>query len=318
MAATRHHPRAATVTGIQAQSFRGLAPAKLNLLLQINGQITKGKYQGYHELQTYFQLINYGDSLQIDVTQTPQITVQWEAGDEPIEHRPHRIQDDLIYRAASALQQIAIEQRKPPLGANILLRKNTPIGGGMGGGSSAAATTLLALNRLWALNLSQTKLLDLAVLLGADVPVFINQTSAWAEGIGERITPMTSPPNAQWFVVVVPQSTLLTCHGFAHPQLCRDTPKQDAQDTLSHWQTQAGNAFEPIALKESAAINDCFHALRAQAGFARLTGSGACLFAPVASEAAGQRVAKNILNEIKAAKRVIVAKAFIQPACVTV
>lgn len=305
------------MTSIQAQSYCGLAPAKLNLFLHINGQITKGKFQGYHELQTYFQLINYGDFLQIDATQTPQITVRWEAGDESIEHRPQRVQDDLIYRAATALQQIAIKQGKSILGAHILLQKNTPIGGGMGGGSSAAATTLLALNHLWALNLSPTQLLDLAVLLGADVPVFIHQASAWAEGVGERITLMTSPTNTQWFVVVVPQSTLLTRHGFAHPQLCRNTPKQDAKDTLSHWQTQAGNAFESIALKESTAINDCFHALRAQAGFARLTGSGACLFAPVASEAVGQRIAANILNEIKAAKRVIVAKAFVSPTCAT-
>ncbi|HUM98870.1 MAG: 4-(cytidine 5'-diphospho)-2-C-methyl-D-erythritol kinase [Halothiobacillus sp. 20-53-49] len=305
------------MSGIQAQSYRGLAPAKLNLFLHINGQITEGKFQGYHELQTYFQLIEYGDWLQIDVSQTPQITVQWQAGDESILQQPPNVQDDLIYRAAIALQQIAIEQGKPPLGANILLQKNTPIGGGMGGGSSAAATTLLALNRLWALDLSQPQLLELAVRLGADVPVFINQTSAWADGVGERITPMTRPPNTEWFVVVVPQSALLTRHGFAHPQLCRDTPKQDVPYTLSHWQTQAGNAFEPIARQESAAINDCFHALRAQAGFARLTGSGACLFAPVESEAAGQRIAANILNEIKAAKRVIVAKAFVTPACAT-
>jgi 4-diphosphocytidyl-2-C-methyl-D-erythritol kinase len=300
------------VTGIQAQSYRGLAPAKLNLFLHINGRITEGQFQGYHELQTYFQLIHYGDWLQIDATQTPQITVQWQAGDESIEHQPRVVQDDLIYRAAYALQQTAIKQGKSPLGAQILLQKNTPMGGGMGGGSSAAATTLLALNRLWALNLSQSTLQGLAVLLGADVPVFINQTSAWAEGIGERTTPMQSPQNAQWFVVIVPQSTLLTRHVFAHPQLCRNTPKQEAQHTLSHWQTLAGNAFEPIALKESAAISDCFHALRVAAGFARLTGSGACLFAPVASEAAGQRIATNILNEIKAAKRVIVAKAFVQ------
>ncbi len=299
------------MTGIPAPSYRGLAPAKLNLFLHINGRIAEGKHQGYHELQTYFQLIHYGDWLHIETTQTPQITVQWQAGDESILHQPSNAQDDLIYRAATALQQIAIEQGKLPLGAHILLQKNTPVGGGMGGGSSAAATTLLALNRLWSLNLSRSELQDIAVLLGADVPVFIMQTSAWAEGIGERTMPMPSPQNAPYFVIVVPQSTQFTHQLFAHPQLCRDTPKQEAQDTLSHWKTQAGNAFEPIALKESAAISDCFYALRAQAGFARLTGSGACVFAPVASEAIGQRIAAHILNEIKAARRVIVAKAFV-------
>ncbi len=288
---------------------RGLAPAKLNLFLHINGRITHGDFQGYHELQTYFQLLTYGDWVHAEVTQKPEITVEWRAGDESLEHKPPSARDDLIYRAAHLLQQAAIQQGDSPLGARIRLQKNTPVGGGMGGGSSAAATTLRVLNELWALNLPPTDLQQLGVRLGADVPVFITGHNAWAEGMGERITPLPSPTANQWFVIVVPQSTSLTRSLFAHPDLPRNTPKLDYEPLLSHWQTQGGNAFESIVLKESDAILDCFHALRQHTGFARLTGSGACVFSPVISEEAGHQVSSDILNKIKAAKRVIIAKA---------
>ena len=289
--------------------LRLLAPAKLNLFLHINGRIADGQFQGYHELQTYFQLINYGDWLEIESTTAPEISVKWQAGDENRTQQPRQASDDLVYRAAKVMQQYAIQHGTPARGARIILQKNTPIGGGMGGGSSAAATTLHGLNTLWALNVSNDRLIELGASLGADVPIFINAASAWAEGIGERITPMPSPARNAWFVIIVPDATQLTQALFAHPELSRNTAKQSPSHTLAHWQTEANNAFEAIVLNESAATRACYDALQAETGFARLTGSGACVFSPVASAAQARQISERIMEIAKAAKRVIVARA---------
>ena len=166
---------------------RWLAPVKINLFLHINGQIRAGRYRGYHELQTYFQRLAYGDELLFERIDGPELTVTWQPGEESVAMQPARMAEDLVYRAAALLQQNAIERGLSCPGARIALIKNTPVGGGLGGGSSAAATTLLALNQLWAVNLSRPELIELAEQLGADVPFFLHQTNAWAEGIGDRL-----------------------------------------------------------------------------------------------------------------------------------
>ena len=164
-----------------------LSPAKLNLFLHITGR----RSDGYHELQTLFQLLDWGDHIVLTPNQSGVVTLDCnDAGISP--------KENLVMRAAALLQC-------GTLGAHITLHKSIPTGAGLGGGSSNAATTLLALNHLWNLQLSQLQLQALAVRLGADVPIFVGAHTAWAEGIGEILTPIELPE--RWYLVVVPD-----CH----------------------------------------------------------------------------------------------------------
>ncbi|MEC8111477.1 MAG: 4-(cytidine 5'-diphospho)-2-C-methyl-D-erythritol kinase, partial [Pseudomonadota bacterium] len=164
--------------GIQSAPLSALeacSPAKLNLFLHVTGR----RADGYHNLQTVFQLLNWGDEMRFERREAPGVTLSGDTDDiAPA--------DNLILRAANALGA-------PDLGAHIYIRKQIPRGGGLGGGSSNAATTLLALNRLWQLNLDRDALMTIALTLGADVPVFTMGHSAWAEGIGEELTPIALP-----------------------------------------------------------------------------------------------------------------------------
>ncbi|TNF01394.1 MAG: 4-(cytidine 5'-diphospho)-2-C-methyl-D-erythritol kinase, partial [Gammaproteobacteria bacterium] len=182
------------------------APAKINLFLHITGR----RADGYHNLQTLFQLLDFGDQLDFEATQSCaiQVTPALE-GVAP--------DDNLIYRAARLLQEQSGCQR----GAVIHLHKRLPMGGGLGGGSSDAATALVALNELWQLGWSREDLMSLGRQLGADVPVFIFGHSAWAEGVGEQLTELEIPP--AWYLVLAPDTQVSTATIFAHQGLTRNT-----------------------------------------------------------------------------------------------
>lgn len=255
------------------------APAKLNLMLRILGR----RADGYHELQTIFQLLDFGDTLTFEATTDGHIHLQCPGVDVPP-------QQNLIYRAAQLLRQHCGNREQ---GARITVDKILPAGGGIGGGSSDAATALLGLNHLWQCRLDLDKLAELGAQLGADVPVFVRGHSAFAEGVGERLTPVSIAP--QWYLVLTPACHVSTAALFSDPRLTRDS----AAITLAalrdrrlntHWLNQyAGNDFQ--SLVES--LYPEVHAARswlAHYGQAYLTGSGACVFAGFASEEAAQKV----------------------------
>ncbi|MCM2131122.1 4-(cytidine 5'-diphospho)-2-C-methyl-D-erythritol kinase [Larsenimonas rhizosphaerae] len=248
-------------------------PAKLNLMLNITGR----RSDGYHLLQTLFQLLDYGDTLHFRDSATPGI--QLASSIEGVAH-----EDNLIVRAANAL----IDYTGTSRGALLDLKKRLPMGGGLGGGSSDAATTLVGLNQLWSLGLSLDVLARLAEPLGADVPVFVRGYSAWAEGIGERLEPVTLPE--QWFVVLHPGPHVSTASLFSRPDLPRNTPpiSRDQALTLTH------NDCEQVARRLYPEIDDALTWL-APFGPARLTGTGACVFCPLTSE----QEAANILRRIQ-------------------
>ena len=257
--------------GIQSAPLRALeacSPAKLNLFLHVTGR----RADGYHNLQTVFQLLNWGDEMRFERREVPGVTLSGDTDDiAPA--------DNLILRAASALGA-------PDLGAHIHIRKQIPRGGGMGGGSSNAATTLLALNRLWQLDFDHDTLLSIALTLGADVPVFTLGHSAWAEGIGEKLTPITLP--TCWYVIVLPACTVSTAGIFTDPQLTRHTPPITVQAFFSG----AGrNDLQPVVLERYPEVLRAWEWLRRKCPDARLTGSGACIFASLATKEAAEQVA---------------------------
>ena len=257
--------------GIQSAPLSALeacSPAKLNLFLHVTGR----RADGYHDLQTVFQLLNWGDEMRFERREVPGVTLSGDTDDIPPS-------DNLILRAANALG-------KPDLGAHIHISKHIPRGGGLGGGSSNAATTLLALNRLWQLDFNQDALLSIAMTLGADVPVFTLGHSAWAEGIGEKLTPITLPPC--WYVIVFPACTVSTAEIFADPQLTRHT----APITVQAFFSGAGrNDLQPVVLARYPEVARAWEWLRRECPDARLTGSGACLFASLATKEAAEQVA---------------------------
>jgi 4-diphosphocytidyl-2-C-methyl-D-erythritol kinase len=240
-----------------------LSPAKLNLFLHILGR----REDGYHELQTVFQLLDYGDQLDFELRQDQQILLQ-PSIDGVADH------DNLIIRAALDLK----ERTSSPLGANITLNKCLPIGGGVGGGSSNAATTLIALNFLWKTGLSVEDLCQIGVQLGADVPVFIQGRSAWAEGIGERLQAIDLPE--QWYVIIKPDCHVPTGQIFSSEELTRDT----AAITVAAFFEQGGhNDCETVVCKDFPEVKTALDWLR-NYSTAQLTGTGACVFAAFSSE----------------------------------
>lgn len=236
------------------------APAKLNRFLHITGR----RSDGYHELQTLFQMLDWSDTL----TFTP----RKDAGLEFTCSDPGLITpDNLVVRAHQAIQTYLGKA----LPVRIHLQKHLPMGGGLGGGSSDAATTLLGLNHLFSLNISQLRLQQLGQSLGADVPVFVAGQTAWADGIGERLTPVTI--DESWFVIVHPNVHVSTAELFAHPELTRNTPISTIQPDMAR---QGHNDFEPLVRRLYPSIDAAFQHCR-EYGNARLTGSGACLFLPM-------------------------------------
>jgi len=246
------------------------APAKLNLFLHIVGR----REDGYHLLQTAFQLLDWGDEVRLRVRDDGKI-----CRIDPLPGVPDDV--DLGVRAAHALKR-ATGCR---LGADIAIEKHVPIGGGLGGGSSDAATVLVALNALWRTELDADALAEIAVGLGADVPVFVRGTSAWAEGIGEQLTPIELPD--RWFVIVDPGVPVPTRELFQVPELTRNSPQLTIPLFVSGVPT--GNAFEPVVRGRFPAVAAALDWL-GRHGEARLSGSGGAVFAAVASRDAGEAI----------------------------
>lgn len=243
------------------------APAKLNLFLHVTGR----RDDGYHLLQTVFQLVDWAD------------TLHFTRRDDGVIRRVTAITGvpedaDLTVRAARLLQQAAGCR----FGVDIEIEKRLPMGGGLGGGSSDAATVLLALNRLWGLNGSRQALQDLGVALGADVPFFLFGENAWATGIGEALTPVPLPP--RWFLIVTPPVSVPTAAIFSAPELTRDTESYTLADFLGEPDPFAfgHNDLQPVAAAKYAEIADVLAALRPFDAAARMTGSGSCVFASFA------------------------------------
>jgi len=233
------------------------APAKLNLFLYINGR----RPDGYHELQTLFQFIDIGDELAITPNLNDEITIVPEIPGVPVS-------ENIIYQAAMALKV----HSSLPLGADINLTKNLPMGGGLGGGSSDAATTLVALNQLWQLQLDENQLAEIGVKLGADVPVFVRGHAAFAEGIGEQLSSIEV--DEKYYLIAVPDTQVNTAKLFSDPELIRDTPKRPLSQLLQdEWQ----NDFEPTVKKRHPEVAKVLEWLLKYAP-SRLTGSGCCVF----------------------------------------
>lgn len=285
------------------------AGCKLNLFLHINGC----RNDGYHELQTYFQLLDYGDELRIETGDGGGIHVEWIAGDEDLRGRPAQPEDDLLYRAARLLRDEARQRglclSDAACSSRITLRKHVPVGGGLGGGSAAAAQVLLKLNRQWQLEFSIDELAALGKLLGADVPVFLYGKSAMAHGIGEKLFPGPLADVPPAFLILVPDRIISTASLFASPNLERDTEKQPDQFLRERWQEDGFNAFESAVLADDPALRALHQDLSVLAGFARLTGAGACLFSPVSSPACGIRIGEKLSEGHPVLRRFIVAGA---------
>lgn len=246
------------------------APGKLNLFLHVLGR----RADGMHELQTVFRLIEHGDRVGVLVRDDRDIRRH-----DPLPGVP--AEDDLCVRAARLLQQETGARQ----GADLALDKRLPVGGGLGGGSSDAATTLIVLNRLWGTGLSRAQLMALAVRLGADVPFFVFGENALGEGVGERLCALALP--AAWYLVLVPPVALATRDVFADNALTRNTKRLKIPPFFSGL---GGNDLEPVATRRSPEIAAHLTWLRARSQGARMTGSGACVYAEFATQADAQRV----------------------------
>jgi len=269
----------AEVTGAPAWP----APAKLNLFLHVTGR----RADGYHELQTVFQFLDYGDTLHFAPRR------------DGLLQRLTRVDgvtesEDLCLRAARALK----EHTGCTLGCDIRVDKRIPLGGGLGGGSSDAATTLVALNRLWELQLTDDQLVELGVGLGADVPVFIRGGAAWAEGIGDRLTPVS--PQEPWYLVVTPPCAVNTREMYGDPDLSRATPRTQWAEFVAG---RVHNDFEPVARRRHPGVAQALD-WAARHGRARLSGSGASVFVAFDSSDAAER----IRAQVPAGWRCFVAK----------
>ena len=250
------------------------APAKLNLFLHVTGR----RPDGYHELQTLFQLIDLCDTVSLSVTDDGRIErPAGPAGVDP--------DSDLTVRAAKALQA-ATGCRG---GASIRIAKRIPMGGGLGGGSSDAATVLLALNHLWGCGLPVDELARLGLPLGADVPVFVRGSSAWAEGVGERLVPVELPE--RWYVVIHPGVAVPTRDVFQSPELTRNTPVITIRAFFGpEGASGSRNDCEPVVRARYPEVADALSWLGNFAP-ARLTGTGSCIFAAFGSAIDAERVA---------------------------
>jgi len=239
------------------------APAKLNLFLHITGR----RDDGYHLLQTVFQLLDYSDEITLDRQADRQIKRI-----KGLEQVPE--ESDLCVRAAKLIQQ----KTNSSYGVNISIKKSLPIGGGIGGGSSDAATVLLGLNKLWSCGLTVAELAELGLQLGADVPLFVEGYSAWAEGIGEALVPVKL--KQKWYLVIHPNIFVSTAEIFADKSLTRDCETITIARFLecNTSDTDLVNVFEKVVRKKYPEIDHAINWL-SQYSPARLTGTGSCLFA---------------------------------------
>ncbi|WP_339462309.1 4-(cytidine 5'-diphospho)-2-C-methyl-D-erythritol kinase [Pseudomonas sp. EA_105y_Pfl2_R69] len=249
------------------------APAKLNLMLHILGR----RADGYHELQTLFQFLDFADELGFALRQDGEIRLH-----TAIDGVPH--DSNLIVRAARSLQHASGTR----LGADIWLGKRLPMGGGIGGGSSDAATTLLGLDRLWQLNWDEDRLAALGLGLGADVPVFVRGHAAFAEGVGERLTAVEL--DEPWFLVAIPQVFVSTAEVFSDPELTRDTPPIKVRSLL---EGGGRNDCLPVVQKRYKEVRNALILLNNFVP-ARLTGTGACVFGSFPNRDDADKVARQL------------------------
>lgn len=258
------------------------APAKLNLFLHVTGR----RADGYHLLQSVFQLIDRGDILHFDLRDDHEIVRTTEVPGVPQEH-------DLVIRALRLLQaEHARRHGAPPPGMDVAVHKVLPMGGGLGGGSSDAATTLMAANYLWRTGCTRQELMALGLPLGADIPFFLFGQTAFAEGIGEALQPVPGPDC--WYVVIEPGVAVPTPAIFSAPDLTRDTKLVKIADFSSH--TNSGSLFgfgkndlQDVAMRLFPPVAEAVEWLGSH-GDARMTGSGACVFSAFPSEDAADRV----------------------------
>ena len=249
------------------------APAKLNLFLHVVGR----RPDGYHLLQSVFTLIDRCDTVRLEVREDGEVRRATDLPGVPEA-------EDLAVRAATLLKEASGSTR----GVDITVEKRIPLGGGLGGGSSDAATVLLALDRLWETNFGPAALAELGASLGADIPFFVHGTSAWVEGIGEKITPVRLPP--AWYLVLTPPVTVPTGAVFASPELTRNTEPLKMED----FSAQPGdgrfrNDLEPVVTARYPTVREHLEWLRQHAQ-ARMTGSGSCVFAAFGTREAAQSV----------------------------
>ena len=249
------------------------APAKLNLFLHVVGR----RADGYHLLQSVFRLIGRADTVHLELRDDGRVMREVDLPGVPED-------SDLTVRAARLLQAHA------PAGAGVSIRldKKLPMGGGLGGGSSDAATVLLALNRLWQVDLPRRTLQELALQLGADVPVFVFGQTAFAEGVGEILHPTSAPP--AWYVVLTPPVQVPTAAIFAAPELTRSTP---ALKIAPFSAGMGRNDLQSVVLERYPEVARHLEWLE-QFGEARMTGSGACVFASFGAEGAAREVLRQL------------------------
>jgi|TARA_B110000483_G_scaffold228058_1_gene290465 4-diphosphocytidyl-2-C-methyl-D-erythritol kinase len=249
------------------QQINVLSPAKLNLFLHVLGR----RPDGYHNLQTLFQLLDFGDEMTFSNNESGIIglSIQNNIG------APLPMDSNLVVKAAKRLRTIA---NRPNLGAHITLTKNIPQGAGLGGGSSNAASTLTALNTLWDLNLSTAKLCEIGITLGADVPVFLNGKTAWGEGIGEKLEAIEL--KQRWYLVVTPPCQVSTKEIFCHQQLTRNSPAIKMSDFLAG---RSHNDCEAITSELYPEVAKTLVLLR-KFSESKMTGTGSSLFVEFKSE----------------------------------
>ena len=249
------------------------APAKLNLFLHITGR----RADGYHDLQTLFQFLDYADELSFALREDGEIRLHSQLRD--VAH-----DSNLIVKAARQLQHASGCR----LGADIWLDKHLPMGGGLGGGSSDAATTLLGLNHLWQLGWDKDRLAILGLSLGADVPVFVHGHAAFAEGVGEKLTAVEL--DEPWFLVAIPQVTVSTAEVFSDPELTRDTPANKLRSLL---EGGGRNDCQPVVQKRYKEVHNALILLNKFVP-ARLTGTGACVFGSFPNQDDADKVARQL------------------------
>jgi 4-diphosphocytidyl-2-C-methyl-D-erythritol kinase len=260
-----------------------LAPAKLNLFLHVVGR----REDGYHLLQTVFTLIDRCDRLRLRVRDDGHVDRVNLVPGVPPEH-------DLAVRAATLLR----EASGTPLGADIEIEKSIPMGGGLGGGSSDAATVLMGLDRLWGTGFGPEALAELALSLGADVPFFLDGRPAWAEGVGDRLTPVDIEP--RWYLVLVPPVGVATAGVFAAPELTRNTEPLKMEDFSARPRLfEFSNDLEPVVTSRYPVVRQHLEWLRKHRAQARMTGSGACVFAEFERRDDAEAVARELPASMK-------------------
>ncbi|RKZ60450.1 MAG: 4-(cytidine 5'-diphospho)-2-C-methyl-D-erythritol kinase [Gammaproteobacteria bacterium] len=258
------------------------APAKLNLMLHITGQ----RQDGYHELQTVFQFLNFADTLEFKLRSDDRIIRHSENFDVPED-------EDIIIRAARLLRERYLQKKSSvdKAGVDITLTKNIPMGAGLGGGSSDAATTLVALNKLWGVQLSVEELAEMGLILGADVPVFVHGFAAFAEGVGEKLSPISLPE--KWFLVLVPPVHISTKEVFLNQDLTRDCSAIKLCDlSRREWR----NVCTPVVVKSYPEVHQAIDIVNNYSK-ATMSGTGASVFASFDTRAQAddvlQKISKN-------------------------